>query len=167
MNSEEYVKLQDMWLKATEVKKGSWVKVLRKAESRESGWEGLWYPPGMDACIGKMYQVVGVHATCGLQLAVGEDMKDIWSFPFFILKPAEAPKSEKYRFKSFEQVLVRDGNESDWSINLFSNKLGASMSYPFNCMDTVWGQCIPYAGHEHLLGTTNEPEDWKKYYDKG
>lgn len=167
MTSEEYVKLQDMWIKATGVKKGSWVKVLRSAENRESGWLCNWCATPMDKCVGKPFRVVDIHKNYGLQLDIGCDESDEWSFPFFILEPTEAPKPEKYEFKPFEQVLVRDYKHQSWRATLFIGRF-IKNGYPFGSIGVgnCWRKCIPYAGHEHLLGTSDEPEDWEKYYDK-
>ncbi|MCI7403923.1 MAG: hypothetical protein MSS85_07545 [Pyramidobacter sp.] len=165
MTSEEYVKMQDMWLKATGVKEGSWVKVLRSAENRESGWLCNWCATPMDKCVGKTVRVVDIHKNYGLQLDIGcDESDDYWCFPFFVLEPTEAPK-KKYEFKPFEQVLVRDSDDSFWSIEFFDSD-NKSDEYRFKCLYTSWKQCIPYAGHEALLGTADEPEDWAKYYDK-
>lgn len=165
MTSEEYVKMQDMWLKATGVKEGSWVKVLRSAENRESGWLCNWCATPMDKCVGKPFRVVDIHKNYGLQLDIGCDESDEWSFPFFILEPTEAPKPEKYQFTPFEQVLVRDSDRAPWLPRFFSH-MNKDCLYPFICISIAWSQCIPYAGHEHLIGTKDEPEDWAKYYDK-
>lgn len=167
MTSEEYVKMQEMWLKATGVKEGDWVKVLRSAKNRESGGLCNWCATPMDKCVGKPFRVVDIHKNYGLQLDIGcgGSNEYEWCFPFFVLEPAEAPKPEKYQFKPFEQVLVRDEDSEVWDANFFNYTRGDGGG-PFECVSCAWHQCIPYAGHEHLLGTTDEPEDWAKYYDK-
>lgn len=161
MTNEEYVHLQKMWLEATGVKKGDWVKVTRKAESHESGWNNSW-TPGMDAVVGTFVQVLGSWDTNGIEVASGKFSPPSYRLPFFILDPAEAPKQEKYQFTPFERVLARDYDTKRWIADLFSYK----EDIRFYCIGNAWMQCIPYTGHEHLLGTTNEPEDWAKYYDK-
>lgn len=170
MTSEEYVKMQDMWLKATGVKEGDWVKVLRSAKNRESGWLCNWCATPMDKCVGKPFRVVDIHKNYGLQLDIGCDGSNEyeWCFPFFVLEPAEEPKPEKYQFKPFEQVLVRDCDADNWHINFFERIVNDKEGFCFRCIDgCFWVQGIPYAGHEHLLGTADEPEDWAKYYEKG
>ena len=32
----------------------------------------------------------------------------------------------------------------------------------FHCIGTYYNQCIPYEGNEHLLGTTNDCDDFYK-----
>ncbi|WOL39612.1 hypothetical protein RAH42_13145 (plasmid) [Pyramidobacter sp. YE332] len=163
MTNEEYVRLQDMWLKATGVREGCWVKVLRAVKNHESGWGNSWAPE-MDMLVGRTMQVKDVRSLQGIALGIDGDSSLFYFFPFFVLEPTEAPK-KKYEFKPFEQVLVRDEDSEVWDANLFNYTRGDGGG-PFECVSCAWHQCIPYAGHEHLLGTTDEPEDWAKYYDK-
>lgn len=62
---------------------------------------------------------------------------------------------EKHEFKPKEWVLTRDDDDEDWKLNIFSHK-GEDC---FCCVSSVWCQCIPYEGNEHLLGTTDDPEE--------
>lgn len=66
-------------------------------------------------------------------------------------------KLEDPEFEPFQKVLVRDGQSSAWSIDLFSYNTGSN-DYPYKCLTTCWSQCIPYEGNEHLLGTSKSPE---------
>ena len=163
MTTEEYVKMQDLWIKATGVKEGTRVQVMREVKDYESGWNAVWAYE-MRQALGSVYRVCGFRGPFGVRL---EDVEGTicFNFPFFVLEPAEAPKPEKYEFKPFEQVLVRDSDNTFWSIELFDSNSESDL-YRFRCLYTSWKRCIPYAGHEHLLGTTDEPEDWAKYYDK-
>lgn len=166
MTKDEYIKLQRMWAKAEGIEKGSYVRVTRTAKDRESGWSDLWEKE-MDATVNNVFEVAtilpdGVHLS--LRGLVGETAT-LYSFPFFILEPAEKPKPEKYQFQPFEQVLVRDEDDEAWRISLFERY--ARDSFCFACMHGFfWKQCIPYVHHEHMVDTTDEPEDWAKYYDK-
>ena len=65
----------------------------------------------------------------------------------------QKPKTE---LRPFDKVLVRDDNEADWKCDFFSN---ISNSGYYHCINAGWKQCIPYEGNEHLLGTTNKPEE--------
>ncbi len=163
MTTEEYVKMQGLWIKATGVKEGTRVKVMREVKDYESGWNAVWANE-MRQAVGSVYRVCGFRGPFGVRL---EDVEGTicFNFPFFILEPAEAPKPEKYQFTPFEQVLVRDSDDSFWSIEFFDSD-NKSDEYRFKCLYTSWKQCIPYADHKHLLGTSDEPEDWAKYYDK-
>ena len=65
--------------------------------------------------------------------------------------------------KPFDKVLVRDENGQKWMCDIFSYYDDKNPRYPF------WGagrsnskQCIPYEGNEHLLGTTNDCDEFYK-----
>lgn len=66
----------------------------------------------------------------------------------------QKPKTE---LKPFDKVLVRDRDDREWGCDIFSN-LGDKKGV-FICLFSWWRQCIPYEGNEHLLGTTNKPEE--------
>lgn len=61
----------------------------------------------------------------------------------------------KVELKPFDKVLVRDSESDKWRANLFGyiNKDGY-----YHCVYANWAYCIPYAGNEHLLGTTKNVE---------
>ncbi|OON89733.1 hypothetical protein [Pyramidobacter sp. C12-8] len=164
MTNDEYARLQEMWLNATGVKEGSWVKVARAAKSHESGWNNSWMSE-MNALVGRTVRVKDNRFAQGICLAISEHSSPFYAFPFFVLEPAEELKPEKYRFEPFERVLMRDTDDEAWRANVFGRYIKDSR-FPHECVNNAWKQCIPYAGHEHLLGTSDEPEDWEKYYDK-
>ena len=64
-------------------------------------------------------------------------------------------------FKPFDKVLVRTGDSDVWRADIFSHYIPAIESLPPTCccIGNLWRQCIPYENNEHLLGTTNNPED--------
>lgn len=61
----------------------------------------------------------------------------------------------KVDLKPFDKVLVRDSKSDNWRANLFGY-IGKDGYY--RCVYANWVYCIPYAGNEHLLGTTNNVE---------
>lgn len=63
----------------------------------------------------------------------------------------------KIELEPFDKVLVRDRDDREWGCDIFSH-LGDKEGV-FICLTTWWKQCIPYEGNEHLLGTTNKPEE--------
>lgn len=62
----------------------------------------------------------------------------------------------KPKVKPFDRVLVRNCKSENWRANLFGyiDKDGF-----YCCVWANWAYCIPYAGNEHLLGTTKDVED--------
>ena len=61
----------------------------------------------------------------------------------------------KVELKPFDKVLVRDDKEDQWSANIFSYQVRDM----YHCLgESYWRYCIPYAGNEHLLGTTKDVE---------
>lgn len=68
--------------------------------------------------------------------------------------------------KPFDKVLVRDENGQKWMCDIFSYYDDTNPKYPF------WGvgrsnskQCIPYEENKHLLGTTNDCDDFYKNWE--
>lgn len=143
--------------KASGLKVLDWVKITRKAEKGEKRWDNEWTPV-MDNNIGKIGQIEYI-SQYGITVVVSNDIGFV--YPFFILEkvpaPEQKPESEKkeHELKPFDKVLVRDFSGRDWEPDIFRYKYGIY----YYCMTTWWHQCIPYEGNEHLLGTTNIPEE--------
>ena len=57
--------------------------------------------------------------------------------------------------KPFDKVLVRDSESDKWRANLFGY---IDKNEYYHCVFANWVYCIPYAGNEHLLGTTKDVE---------
>lgn len=60
--------------------------------------------------------------------------------------------------KTFDQVLVRDFDNTPWEIEFFSRLLDGKH---FKCSGLSYVQCIPYKGNEHLNG---KKDDCDKYF---
>ena len=67
--------------------------------------------------------------------------------------------------KAFDKVLVRDCDDEKW-VNAFFGFYDTvtNKKYPFVASAVSWGQCIPYLGNEHLLGTTNDCDEHFKIW---
>lgn len=63
------------------------------------------------------------------------------------------------------KVLVRDKNTEEWRGHFFSH-YDSNSDKPYVCIGVEglneYKQCIPYEGNEHLLGTTNDCDDYYK-----
>lgn len=51
--------------------------------------------------------------------------------------------------------VVKYKHKKEKAADIFSHIVEKDLYY---CVGTIWHQCIPYEGNEHLLGTTNKPE---------
>lgn len=77
------------------------------------------------------------------------DLKEITAEEILSIELIEEPK-----FKPFDKVLVRDYNHEPWSIEFFNSMYKSQ----FECIMSVYNQCIPYEGNEHLHNTVKSPE---------
>jgi hypothetical protein len=88
-DEEEPMTLQDAYLamqKASGIKAGDTVRVLRKAADFELGWGQVWDSPKMDDYIGQECEVTSIDGRSGVII-------NGWCFPFFVLeKIASAPR---------------------------------------------------------------------------
>lgn len=95
-----------------------------------------------------------------LRLATEEEKQQLFSA---LAKEGKAWDSDKKQIvdlkpkvglKPFDKVLCRDDNDTPWKVGLFSHIDGKM----FQCVGSIYRQCIPYEGNEHLLGTTKNVE---------
>lgn len=130
---------------------------------------------------GELYNDISPKCICGIDLAdnirTGFNEEGGWASDFYIPASEEAKKKlfdkivkagyrwnadtleleEIQRFKPFDKVLVRDFPSQKWSISLFSYYDKEDISYPYVCLNSRYSYCIPYKGHECLVGTTINP----------
>ena len=67
--------------------------------------------------------------------------------------------------KPFDKVLVRVDN-SYWRIQFFERINKKNKNYPFVCMNgNNYKQCIPYEGNEHLIGKTDDCDEYFKIWE--
>lgn len=62
----------------------------------------------------------------------------------------------KHPFKPFDRVLVRDEDNEVWIPSIFV-RFRDDEKFPYQCIDTVYRQCIHYEGNEHLYNTDDDP----------
>lgn len=67
--------------------------------------------------------------------------------------------------KPFDKVLVRGCDVYHWSCDLFSFYHADAEVDKFGTISGYWKQCVPYAGNEHLLGTTDECDEFYKTWE--
>lgn len=96
-----------------------------------------------------------------LRLATEEEKKQLFSALEKEGKAWDAEKKQivdlkpKVELKPFDKVLVRDSQSDKWRVNLFGY---IDKDEYYHCAFANWVYCIPYAGNEHLLGTTKDVE---------
>lgn len=64
------------------------------------------------------------------------------------------------------RVLVRDINTEKWKSNFWGfYDVDHAMNHPHECCGNTYRQCIPYEGNEHLLGKTDDCEEFYKTWE--
>lgn len=94
-----------------------------------------------------------------LHISVHEELREATEGEAITFQEADTnwkKSKEQPSFKPFDKVLVRDSKSDNWRANLFGY-IGKDGYY--RCVFANWVYCIPYAGNEHLLGTTKDVED--------
>ena len=66
--------------------------------------------------------------------------------------------------KPFDKVLVRSSSYQTWTVDIFSLYSKENI-YPFACVGGYVSQCIPYEENKHLLGTTDDCDDFYKTWE--
>lgn len=69
---------------------------------------------------------------------------------------------QKYEFKPFDRVLVRDADDETWAAGIYSyyvDEKGCRKKHGVCGNDYGYEQCIPYEGNEDLWMTTNKPKE--------
>lgn len=79
-----------------------------------------------------------------------------------VLEVLEVPEDEPQepQFKPFEQVLVRDSFYKTWYCDYFSHMGEEGRYMCVHASATEFGKdIVPFAGNEHLVGTTDNPKE--------
>ena len=80
-------------------------------------------------------------------------------------------KVKKHKFdpktlKSFDRVMVRDGNNEAWFCTIFSHLQSKDCGYPYNTASGIYVYCIPYNDDtKHLVGTTDQAPEYYRYWE--
>jgi hypothetical protein len=68
--------------------------------------------------------------------------------------------------KPFEsRVLVRDYNSEKWRVSFWGCLLDNKKEFKYDTVRGNYKQCIPYEGNEHLLGKTDDCNDFYKTWE--
>lgn len=68
--------------------------------------------------------------------------------------------------KPFDKVLGRTDNTGIWECDLFSCYNDSELYNNFHCIGVNYRYCIPYEGNEHLLGKTDDCDDFYKTWEE-
>ena len=146
----EYMHAQNNFIQNNSITSQTKFKIIDKFSDGKYGWCGDW-KRGMN----KLINSIVTYVECNQHGILIRDLNDHEFYvPFFVLEKVEKPK---YTFKDKEVVLVRDSDDECWRIKAFKEYTG--YDYPYGCYNSSrvkvagWKQCIPYEGHEHLIGT--------------
>ena len=97
-----------------------------------------------------------------VQLKEGEGALCVADQDLYELAP---DKFDISTLKPFDKVLVRDKNSQEWVISFFSHCNGLER-YKHSCINGAgYAQCVPYEENEHLLGTTNDCDEFYKNWE--
>lgn len=67
--------------------------------------------------------------------------------------------------KPFDKVLVRDNSSGRWDITFYELYDNTNSCYPHRTLGgNIYKYCIPYEGNEHLLGKTDDCNDFYKIW---
>lgn len=99
---DTYIERAKKWVEENNLKADDYVKVLRKAESHEHGWNAEWVRE-MDDCVGKTLKVLEINLIHDFICLEYNDAA--YSFPYFVLEKVEPPKPKYVPFKSVEEFL--------------------------------------------------------------
>lgn len=81
-------------------------------------------------------------------------------------KEEKKDKFDIATLKPFDKVLVRDDDYHFWLAAIFSHYTkGAEDNYPYFASGSCFEKCIPFEGNQHLLGTTNDCDDFYKTWE--
>lgn len=80
-----------------------------------------------------------------------------WNSKKKCIESINTEECRKEDFHPFDKVLVRDDDDDDWEIDIFS-RIGSGSAFRYWCVGGRWyRRCIPYEGNEKFLGTTETP----------
>ena len=92
-------------------------------------------------------------------------IKSISEYCDLFIKSSKYMEQNQFKFKPFEQVLVRDYNNCPWKATHYSHYDEDQECH--YCTDNCWNMCIPFNENTaHLLGTCKpyeepKPKVWK------
>lgn len=100
---EPYAERAKKWIKENGLKKGDYVKVVRKAKDYEDGWDGRW-TKDRDDFIGKVILVSNIVESTGVIISYCCCDWAGYDFPYFVLEKVE-PEPRYVPFESPQEFI--------------------------------------------------------------
>lgn len=158
---EPYSERAKKWIKENDLKVNDYVKVTRKAEIYEDGWDSLWND-SMTDYIGKALKVLAINSLRGL---ISLDCDDtVYDFPYFVLEKTEPPKPKYVQFQDgrefFNSYLSVESRleKEDYFLSNHGIWLKAKDADDALFIVTeIWSYGVCVSGN---MKTTNESEDF-------
>ena len=149
---------------------GSFILPYRGTDKRGGILTEVYLDCSTDTLYTKKRIEYGCGYTRNYRLATEEEKKKLFDALTKKCKKLDAVTKQiedikpKYTFRTFDRVLTRDSDSSNWQINLFSS-YNKNVNCKYNCFFLAFRQCIPYNDRtKHLLGTTEDaPEKYKTW----
>lgn len=99
---EPYSERENKWIEENDLKNGDYVKVLKKAESYENGWNAAWVHT-MDNWVGKTLKVLEINP---INSSICLECNDAaYCFPYFVLEKTEKLEPKYVPFESTEEFI--------------------------------------------------------------
>lgn len=156
-----YIELAIKWIKDNDLKVGDYVKVTRKAESNEKGWNNIW-KVCMDNYIGKTVCVDDIDKTDGtIYLSFGNSFYD---FPYFILEKAEpnyVPFSNMEEFADAYELNAQGYDPGTFIDNLRCNGMWIRCK-----KDHGVYQVISMLDNSVMIAGFKDKKTWKELFDE-
>lgn len=64
-----------------------------------------------------------------------------------------------FKFKPFEEVLVRNGDSDRWHVDIFDYEFVDYRGIVYKCLSGTYPECIPFKDNEEYYLTTKEYEE--------
>lgn len=64
-----------------------------------------------------------------------------------------------FKFKPFEEVLVRNGDSDRWHVDIFDYEFVDYHGGFYKCLSGTYPECIPFKGNEEYYLTTKKYEE--------
>lgn len=122
-----YIENQREWIKKNNIKVGSKVKIIKKANSEENGW-GAYWNSFMDDSINEVGIVTTIddksNNNIGIQVYL-ENKDNYYFYPYFVLEKVEDKNKNKFRFgarvkaelglRTITGILIGCHNKEKWN----------------------------------------------------